>query len=74
MKISAATIAPGQGDHRPNVGDLSVCVDCGEALEFGEGMTVQLASINTLILAGEAGREIIGKAQEFIRKKKALKR
>jgi hypothetical protein len=56
------------GDLPPEVGDITLCVNCGEVLEFTEGLKLQLASLNTLVKLSEKQHWAIEVAQKLIRK------
>jgi hypothetical protein len=63
-KLDAATGHDGQGI--PEAGDISVCFYCGTVLQFGENLTVHVASNATLQELPEDCKEQIAKISRFI--------
>jgi hypothetical protein len=56
------------GNCPPEVGDITLCVNCGDALEFAEGLKLQVASLDTLVKLSEKQHWAIEVAQKLIRK------
>lgn len=53
---------------KPEIGDIGVCVNCGDVLEFDSAMHIQVASLKSLMILTEKQRHEIGIAQQTIRK------
>lgn len=62
-----------EGDHNPKPGDVSVCLKCGEVLQFNESLAVVAADLNSLITLDDQQRNLIGRAQRIIREKRYIK-
>lgn len=56
------------GDARPSVGDISLCVNCGEVLEFCEGLRLEVASLKMLMQLDPKQHLALTVAQRLIRK------
>jgi hypothetical protein len=68
MTLDSATYpVPGQEEHRPRPGDLSVCIHCAEVLMYGENMKVDMATVEHLVRAGREVRRQIGVVQGAVR-------
>jgi|SRR5277367_1643086 len=57
---------------RPKPGDLTVCLNCGEVLEFQNDMKMKLATVSALMACGEELHALIVKAQSLIRSNRFL--
>lgn len=69
-KLDAATIARG-ADHIPELGDYSICINCGQVLIYRADLTLRQATapeISELMECSEAWATI-EKAQMFIRQR-----
>lgn len=62
-RMDAATAA--EGDHRPSVGDYSVCLNCGEILRYSAGLCLCRDTSNLADL-DEEGRRTIRQARRLI--------
>lgn len=71
--LDSATGVPGQGDARPKPGDLSVCLKCGEVLEFAADMSITVASVASLMALDATGAAMLEKAQRLIRRERYIK-
>ena len=67
--LDAATAADGSKD-RPRKGDISICARCGEALIFGNDMTLHEMTADELAKLSLECTEELFKAQKFIRDRK----
>lgn len=62
-------------NHRPKPGDLTLCLKCGEIMQFGEKMRLESASIdNLLTLRKESPKQwqMMVRAQKLIRRDRPL--
>ena len=53
---------------RPLPGDLSICLNCAEVLEFTPDMQVKRATLKKLMAAPADVRELIGRVQAVVRR------
>lgn len=65
-EMDAATAIAGDG--RPSVGDISLCINCGEVLEFSEGFRLEVASLKALMQLDPKQHLAVTVAQRMIRK------
>lgn len=65
-EMDAATCL--RGDGRPEVGDISLCINCGECLEFGKEFALQIATLDALVSLSPKQHLDIEIAQKLIRK------
>jgi hypothetical protein len=72
-KVDAATPLPGQGDCRPKAGDLSLCLKCGELLEYSSSLRLAQASLDSVQALDESTKAQIAHAQNVIRKERLIK-
>jgi len=61
--LDAATAIDGEGNS-PRTGDLSVCLYCGEIIEFGDDMELIKADIDSIV---QADFLELQKAQKLVR-------
>ena len=69
--LDAATCL--EGDHRPAVGDVSMCVECGEVYEFDAQMKLVQVNLASLLELDPTQHNLIAKAQSIIREKRYFK-
>ena len=63
----SATAVTGENVVRARPGDISICLKCGDVLQFGEAMRLRVADLNSLVSLTDEDRDIIGRAQKLIR-------
>lgn len=56
-----------ENSQAPKPGDVSLCVNCGEALIFTDALTLRLAELNDLIKLGAEQHALVTNAQAHIR-------
>ena len=56
-------------DARPKAGDLTICIQCGEILEYLKDLTPSKVSVGAMLRLSSAQRAKIGVAQFLIRSK-----
>lgn len=67
--------SPADRSHaRPKPGDLSLCLKCGEVLEFDDAMIARLATVATLtaLQTQPADWQLLCRAQALIRQQRYL--
>jgi hypothetical protein len=57
-------------DARPKPGDVSLCIKCGEVLEFASDMRVRQASLETMLSLPDDAKAQVDKMQKIIRKER----
>jgi hypothetical protein len=62
-----------RGQARPSVGDISLCINCGEVLEFDKEMNLHVASLTALVSLSPRNHHDIELAQKLIRKQERNK-
>lgn len=62
------------GKREASCGDVSLCLSCGELLEYDESMCVRQASLTTTMALSRGQLETIAKAQYAIREKRYIQR
>jgi hypothetical protein len=72
-RLDSATPLPNQGNCRPRPGDLTVCVKCGEALEYTEAMFLKIATVSHLMGLPSEQQAAMSKAQKLIRERRFIK-
>jgi hypothetical protein len=67
--LDAATeITAMQGAPKP--GDVSMCINCGEVMEFDKDLKLVPATVKSMLEIGERARAVVGRAQKLIRRRK----
>lgn len=56
------------GEHRPRPGDISLCINCGDVLQFSSDYTVKIATLSALVSLSPKQHRDIEIAQKLIRK------
>ena len=66
--------AADNSDSRPKPGDITVCLKCGEIMEFGSRMELQEASLDTLKAIQQDPEQwwYLCRTQELIRQKRFI--
>ncbi len=56
-----------RGNATPQLGDLSLCIECGELLVFTADLSVRLADLNDALKLDKQSNQDVDRAQRLIR-------
>jgi hypothetical protein len=71
--MDCATALENDDSVRPKVGDVSLCLKCGEILVYGDEMILREAQIPDMLKLDEHAKQLLTKAQRLIRSNRFIR-